>query len=120
VPLLFCALQPGLAVTMLLWAVSGLCSAYQVQIIVEYVTAVPNPQRGQAISVASAGLLAAQGVGLLAGGFLAQAWTVTAAVAAAGAAGIVLAALLATGRAHNIRHAQTRSQHRHRRDGPAW
>jgi len=104
---------------MLLWAVSGLCSAYQVQIIVEYVTAVPNSQRGQAISVASAGLLAAQGVGLLAGGFLAQAWTVTAAVAAASAAGIVLGALPATGRAHNIRPAQTRSQHRHRRDGPA-
>lgn len=119
VPLLFCGLQPGLAVTLLLWAVCGVCSAYQVQIIVEYVTAVPNSQRGQAIGVASAGLLAAQGVGLLAGGFLAQAWTVSAAVASAGAAGIVLAALLATGRAHNIRHARLRSQHGHRREGPA-
>jgi predicted MFS family arabinose efflux permease len=81
--------------------VSGLCSAYQVQIIVEYVTAVPNSQRGQAISVASAGLLAAQGVGLFAGGFLAQTWTVSAAVAAAGAAGVLLAGLLAASRARS-------------------
>jgi len=101
VPLLFCALQPNLVATLLLWAVSGLCSAYQVQIIVEYVTAVPNSQRGQAISVASAGLLAAQGVGLFAGGFLAQTWTVSAAVAAAGAAGVLLAGLLAASRARS-------------------
>jgi len=51
--------------------------------------------------VASAGLLAAQGVGLFAGGFLAQTWTVSAAVAAAGAAGVLLAGLLAASRARS-------------------
>jgi len=107
VPLLFCALHPDLPGTMVLWAASGVCSAYQVQIVVEYVSAVPNRRRGHAIGVASAGLLAAQGIGLLAGGFLAQAWTVAAAVASAGAAGIVLATVLAAGRSRRMRHART-------------
>jgi len=120
VPLLFCALRPDLPVTMLLWGVSGVCSAYQVQIIVEYVTAVPNQHRGQAIGVASAGLLAAQGVGLLAGGALAQAWTVSAAVATAGAVGILLSALLAAGRARNLHHTRTpnTSPTKHTETGP--
>jgi len=121
VPLLFCALQPNLPITMLLWAASGVCSAYQVQIIVEYVTAVPNQHRGQAIGVASAGLLAAQGVGLLAGGFLAQVWTVTAAVAVAGATGTVFASLLAAGRARDLRRARAEdvTPSRHAETGPA-
>ncbi|WP_127784416.1 MFS transporter [Rhodococcus sp. X156] len=101
VPLLFCGLQPGLEVTLLLWAVSGLCSAYQVQIVVEYVLAVPRPQRGQAIGIASAGLLAAQGVGLLVGGLAAELWNVSVAVAAAGALGVALAAPLALRRARS-------------------
>lgn len=105
IPLLFSALRPDLPVTMLLWALSGLCSAYQVQIIVEYVMAVPNRHRGQAIGVASGGLLAAQGMGLLAGGAIAQAWDVFAAITVAGAAGTALASFLAIGRARNARRA---------------
>lgn len=71
-PLLACALRPGLALTMALWAVSGVCLAYQVQVVTEFVTAVPPAIRGQAIAIASSGLLGAQGIGLLLGGVIAQ------------------------------------------------
>ena len=91
VPLVVCGLSPGLPVTMLLWAASGACMAYQVQIITEFVAAVPDRVRGQTIAVASSGLLAAQGVGLFIGGVIAQAWSTPAAIAVAGAVGSLLA-----------------------------
>ncbi|MDQ2722439.1 MAG: MFS transporter, partial [Actinomycetota bacterium] len=36
-PLLACAATPGLALTCLLWALSGACTAYQVQVVTEFV-----------------------------------------------------------------------------------
>jgi len=77
--------------TLGLWALAGLCSAYQVQLIAEYVTAVPDHGRGQAMGLASAGLLA--------GGALAQVWAVVPTIAATGAAGLLLSACLALNRA---------------------
>ena len=71
-PLMACAFRPGLLVTVFLWAVAGVCSAYQVQLIAEYMALAPTARRGQAVGLASAGLLAAQGIGLLAGGALAR------------------------------------------------
>lgn len=91
VPLVVCGFSPGLPLTMLLWGASGACMAYQVQVITEFVAAVPDRVRGQAIAVASSGLLAAQGFGLLLGGAIAQAWSAPAAIAVAGAAGSLLA-----------------------------
>jgi len=84
---MLCAFHPGLLPTLGLWALAGLCSAYQVQLIAEYITAVPDHGRGQAMGLASAGLLAVQGIGLLAGGALAQVWAVVPTIAATGAAG---------------------------------
>jgi predicted MFS family arabinose efflux permease len=100
-PLVFCAFRPGLLVTVGLWALAGFCSAYQVQLIAEYIGATPDGLRGQAIGVASAGLLAAQGVGLLAGGAIAQAWAVFPTIAVTGAAGVPLASALAIRRARS-------------------
>ncbi len=100
-PLVFCAFRPGLLVTVGLWALAGFCSAYQVQLIAEYIGATPDGLRGQAIGVASAGLLAAQGVGLLAGGAIAQAWAVFPTIAVTGAAGVPLASALAIHRARS-------------------
>ncbi len=99
VPLMLCAFHPGLLPTLGLWALAGLCSAYQVQLIAEYITAVPDHGRGQAMGLASAGLLAVQGIGLLAGGALAQVWAVVPTIAATGAAGLLLSACLALNRA---------------------
>jgi predicted MFS family arabinose efflux permease len=92
-PLLACALNPDLAATLVLWGLSGVCLAFQVQVVTEFVAAVPADIRGQGIALASSGLLAAQGVGLLAGGLLAQLTGPTTAVAAAGATATGLACL---------------------------
>ncbi len=88
-PLILRAFRPGLLPTLGLRTLAGLCSAYQVQLIAEYIGAVPDAIRGQAISLASTGLLAAQGIGLLAGGVMAQSWTVATTIAVAGAVGAV-------------------------------
>jgi predicted MFS family arabinose efflux permease len=101
VPLVGCLGGPGLAITMLLWAVMGVCSAYQVQVITEFVGAVAPSVRGQAISVASAGLLVVQGLGLLGGGLLGAATSLHVAIGVAGAASCVLALPLAISRSRH-------------------
>ena len=95
VPLALCIGHLELWMVLIAWAASGACMAYQVQVIAEFVGAVPPNIRGQAIAVASAGLLAAQGIGLLLGGVVAQLSSAHVAVAAAGALGSITAVLLA-------------------------
>lgn len=97
-PLVACAVVTGLPATAALWCLSGVCTAYQVQVVTELVGAIDDNVRARALGLASAGLLAAQGVGLLGGGALAQFSTVRTAVAVAGAVAIGLAALLAARR----------------------
>jgi hypothetical protein len=63
-------------------------------IVTDFVAIVPVSLRGQAIGLASSGLLAAQGVGLLLGGGIASVWAVAPAIAVAGASGSLLAVLL--------------------------
>lgn len=99
-PLIACALHPGLVLTCLLWASSGAATAYQVQVVTEFVTIVPPDIRGQGIALATAGLLAAQGLGLLAGGALTQISTPTTAIALTGAAAVAAAAALTATRHH--------------------
>jgi len=82
--------EPPLAIAMTLLALSGLAFAYQTQVMTEFAITIPTGHRGQAISVAAAGLLVAQGVGLVAGGAIAQAWSVGPAIAICGAAGVVI------------------------------
>lgn len=95
IPLIGCAGTPPLAVTVILWAVSGLCTAYQIQVITEFVQTIAPGIRGQGISIASGGLLAAQGIGLVAGGAVAQLASPATAIAAAGGLATILAAGLA-------------------------
>lgn len=91
VPLGLCALYPNLVFSLMLWTVAGLFFGYQVQVITEFVRSVPDQQRGQAIGIASSGLLAVQGFGILLGGIVAGLWGVNAAVASAGLLGTALA-----------------------------
>jgi predicted MFS family arabinose efflux permease len=118
-PLIGCALRPGLAVTLLLWTATGAFTSYLVQIIAEYSEAVPNQQRGQAIGVLTSGMLAIQGLGLFGGGLLSQAFATTTAIAMCGGFAIVLAVPLALGRrrhgAHSVRDPARQSQ-----QSPAW
>ena len=93
-PLVVCVVHPGVVVTAVLWAVSGACTAYQVQVVTEFMQAIPAAVRGQGIGVATAGVLAAQGLGLLAGGLVAAATSPATAVGAAGGCVVVLGVLL--------------------------
>lgn len=95
IPLLGCAWTAGLPGTLCLWTLTGLATAYQVQVAAEFVQSVPAEIRGQAISVASAGLLAIQGAGLLAAGGLVTYFTPRTAVAIAGATATLLGVWLA-------------------------
>jgi len=94
VPLIFCALKPGLLPTVGLWALSGLASAYHLPTSAAFVQAVPDHQRGQAFGVASTALKSSQGIGILAAGLIAESTSPSLALALMGAAG-VLAALVA-------------------------
>jgi MFS family permease len=93
VPLALCILRPGVPLTLLLWAVSGMLStAYLLQTQASFVRATPDGSRGRAIGVAASGIIAAQGAAVLLGGLLADASDPATAVAAAGVLGAVLSA----------------------------
>jgi MFS family permease len=96
-PLIGCVFEPGLVVTVLLWFLSGLCSAYQLQANVMFVQSVPDAQRGQAFGLARTAMIVAQGVGILLAGIAADRWRPAYVVAAAGVLGVVVAAGAATG-----------------------
>ena len=95
IPLMLCALHPGLGVSCALWALAGGFTGYQVQVVTEFVSVVAPQFRGQAIAVASAGLLGAQGLGLLFAGAITQLAAPSTAIAAAGATATVLGGILA-------------------------
>lgn len=94
VPLIACWMLPGLALSLCLWAASGLFFCYQVQVITEFTRAVPDEQRGQAVGIASSGLLAVQGIGILLGGIVAGTWGVGRSVGLAGLVGSLLGCCL--------------------------
>lgn len=95
VPLIGCAARPGLVVTVVLWAAAGACTCFMVQVQAEFIGLVPNAIRGQAIAVASGGLLGAQGIGVLGGGALTAALAPSSCVAIAGTVTLASAVLLA-------------------------
>ncbi|MFI5613854.1 MFS transporter [Amycolatopsis sp. NPDC051903] len=87
---------PGLAVTVVLWTISGALSAHDLITQVQYSLAAPPEQRGQVIGVAIAALRASQGLAIAAAGALAQVLAPTTVVAVAAATGATVAALAAT------------------------
>lgn len=94
-PLLGCGLRPPLWAVVALWALSGVGSAYQLAANAAYVAAVPPAARGQAFGLAQSGLMASQGVGILIGGALTQAFGPEPVVALAGVGGLSAATMLA-------------------------
>lgn len=92
VPLLFTALVPAVPVALLLFGVSGMAStAYVMQAQASFVRATPAAFRGRAIGIAASGIVAGQGVAVLAGGLLADLWTPSTAVAVCAAVGVLVA-----------------------------
>ncbi|MDQ1739394.1 MAG: hypothetical protein QOE53_1046 [Pseudonocardiales bacterium] len=90
-PLVVCWLRPGIAVSIVLWAISGAATSYQIQVVTEYIRAVPDNRRAQAVGVAASGLLASQGIGILLGGIVASRFGAASAVGVAGAVAAGLA-----------------------------
>jgi len=88
-----------------LWALAGSFTGYQVQVVTEFVETIAPQVRGQGIAIASAGLLGAQGIGLLAGGLISQFAAPTTAIAAAGGAAVIWGSALGLIR---YRHRQIR------------
>ncbi len=95
-PLIFSLAHPPLAVLVLLWALAGAGGAYQLAAAAAFVTALPAARRVRAFAVAQTGLLAAQGLGILTGGAVAQRVGAPGAVALAGLLGLLAASALAT------------------------
>jgi hypothetical protein len=95
-PLIFSLAHPPLPVLILLWVLAGAGGAYQLVAAAAFVTALPAARRVRAFAVAQSGLLAAQGLGILTGGAVAQRIGPTGAVALAGLLGLLGATALAT------------------------
>jgi MFS family permease len=92
VPLIGCVFEPGLAVSMILFALSGaFATAYTMQCSATAVRLLPDHVRAQGIGLLSTVLLTVQGIGALIAGVLADVLTPTGAVAVAGAVGALLA-----------------------------
>ncbi len=95
-PLIFSLAHPPLPVLILLWVLAGAGGAYQLAAAAAFVTALPAIRRVRAFAVAQSGLLAAQGLGILTGGAVAQRIGPPGTVALAGLLGLLAAAALAT------------------------
>ena len=105
-PLVGYVFQPGLYAAIGLLLLSGAFTAYQVTASATFISLVPDSGRGQVFGLAGSGLLAAQGLGLVAGGVLVTIFDSAAtAIAIAGAAG-TLVALPAAAAWWNARTAQ--------------
>jgi MFS family permease len=91
VPLIACALHPGLAASVGLFALSGAFAVcYQMQAAATFVRMLPDQIRAQGMGFMASVLVTVQGLGVLAGGVVAGYTGPALAVAFAGSLGIVL------------------------------
>ncbi len=88
-PLVLCAFRPHLIVTFVLWALSGLGMSYQLAANAAFVRIVPSAWRGQAFGLATAGLIAGQGLAILLAGAVAERFAPPIVIAGAGGLGLV-------------------------------
>lgn len=88
-PLIVTVAQPSLWVTVLLWGVAGFGSALHLPAITTFIAHTPTVMRARAFGLADSGLQAVQGLGLVAGGALAQVMAPSSVVALAGAVGLL-------------------------------
>jgi sugar phosphate permease len=77
----------------MLWTLCGVGTSYNVAANAEFVKAVPNERRGQAIALATTGIVAGEGLAILVAGFVADAVSVSIVV---GGAGLIALAAVTT------------------------
>ena len=93
--LVLMALRPGLAVSLVILAVSGSFTIYQIAANTAFVQRVPNERRAQAFGLANAGLIAGQGVAFAIAGAACEFVPPAMVVAVGGGVGAVIAIYLA-------------------------
>ncbi len=86
---------PGLVVSVLLWFLSGLASAYNSIAGALFVRAAPDAVRGQAVGLAQSSLRVSQGLGVVIAGVCAEVITPATVISVASVVGVVLAAAAA-------------------------
>ncbi|MGI5285839.1 MFS transporter [Nonomuraea polychroma] len=94
-PLIVTAMRPPLAIVLVAWVLSGIGGAYQLAANAAFVQSVPPERRAQAFGIVQSGLMAAQGIGILVGGFAAERLGPEPVVALSGIIGVTCAAVLA-------------------------
>jgi len=99
-PLVGCAWHPPLWGVLALWIVAGAGGAYQLAAAAAFVQALEPSTRARAFGLAQSGLYAVQGLGILAGGAVAQLVGAPLAVALAGLVGLTAATMLAMSWTH--------------------
>ncbi|TCO64803.1 MFS transporter [Actinocrispum wychmicini] len=109
VPLLLCFLQPGLAVSFVLFVVSGgLGTVALMQATATYSLGVPDASRAQAMGLSNTGLTTVLGVSPLIGGLMADHVSPQTTVGTFGTAGLLLAVPLAVAWHRSIRRSPER------------
>jgi hypothetical protein len=93
--LVFCVAQPGLVLSLTIFALSGTCAAYQIAANAAFVAAIPAERRGQAFGLANGGMQVSQGLWFIAAGAAAEAVSPPVVIAISGGLGAVMAAALA-------------------------
>jgi MFS family permease len=92
-------LKPNLEITLALLVLAGLGASYQLVTNATFVQSVAPDRRGQAFGLATAGLFAGQGLGIVAAGAIAEFVAPSAVIAGAGVLGLLtLAAVSGSGR----------------------
>jgi MFS family permease len=94
-PLIACVWNPPLWVVLAAWALAGAGGAYQLAAAAAFVQALTPGTRARAFGVAQSGLYVVQGLGILAGGAVAEAIGPTLTVGLAGLTGLTAATMLA-------------------------
>ncbi|GAA0649035.1 MFS transporter [Kutzneria viridogrisea] len=94
-PLLVCVLQPPVAVSCLMFGLSGAAAAYMVVAPPAFIQRTPVTGRGQAIGLMSSGAIAAQGIAVALAGVVAEATGSAGALGITGVATLVVGAALA-------------------------
>ncbi len=89
--LMVCVVEPGLWATLLCLVLSGVFTAYQVQVGASFGLLSPPGSRAQVMGLLNSGVITAQGLGMLLAGLVADVIGVARTVAVAGAVGALLA-----------------------------
>jgi MFS family permease len=92
--LVLTALQPDLAVSLVIFSLSAAFGSYQIAANTAFVVRVPNERRSQAFGLANMGVVVGQGAAFVAAGAAAELISPAAVIAISGAIGAVIAVVL--------------------------